>query len=225
MNVHSNTPTVIFGGTFDPVHFGHLRAAWEAREALGECDFRFVPAGTPPHRGQQVTESEHRLHMLRLAVPEASGIVVDPRELEREGPSYMVDTLAELREERRTTPLVLLLGQDSANTLDSWHRWRELPELAHLVVMSRAGDIRRYSPAVEALLAGRQAGSPAELRARPSGCFWSVQVSSLAISSSRIRQLVAAGQAPRFLLPDTVLAYIERHDLYRDSAPGPENGY
>ncbi len=116
----------IFGGTFDPVHFGHLRAAVETRELLKLEDFRLLPAGTPPHRSNTVASATHRLAMLRLAVSEQSGFTVDDREVRRGGNSYMVDTLREIRNETGDSPLILMIGQDASNVLDSWHQWRSI---------------------------------------------------------------------------------------------------
>lgn len=221
MSDSSPGPVAIFGGTFDPVHYGHLRAAWEAREALEVEDFRFVPAGTPPHRGAGVSEAGHRLAMLEQALPEGCGFHIDAREMRRPGPSFMVDTLEEMRRELGNAPLLLLIGQDSANTLDSWQRWEDLFSLAHLVVMSRAGDIQRYSEALGEAIRPRLVSDIADLRAAPCGHLARVQVTSLAISSSRIRELLAQGRSPRYLLPGAVLAYIEQAGLYSDRQPAP----
>jgi len=128
----------IFGGTFDPVHFGHLRAAVEAREKLGLDDFRLLPAGEPPHRGKTSASAVQRLDMLRLAIAGCPGLQVDDREIRRAGSSFMVDTLEDLRRESPASPLLLLIGQDAANGLDRWHRWPALFDLAHLVVMRLA---------------------------------------------------------------------------------------
>lgn len=219
MSDSSPGPVAIFGGTFDPVHYGHLRAAWEAKEALGIEDFRFIPAGNPPHRGTGVSDASHRLAMLERALPEGCGFRIDARELRRPGPSFMVDTLAELREEAGEAPLLLLIGQDSANSLDSWQRWEELFTLAHLVVMSRAGDIQRYSGTLDEAMRPRHVNDVSALRSAPCGLVARIQVTSLAISSSRIRALLAQGRSPRYLLPGPVLGYIEQAGIYGASAP------
>ena len=112
----------VLGGTFDPVHFGHLRAALEARELLGVADFRLLPAGAPPHRPEPGASPQQRLDMLRLALRDCAELQLDEREIRRPGPSYMVDTLEDLRRERGAVPLLLLTGQDAANALDRWHR-------------------------------------------------------------------------------------------------------
>jgi nicotinate-nucleotide adenylyltransferase len=206
--------TAIFGGTFDPVHFGHLRAALEVRDALGLDQITLLPAGQPPHRDNPVTTAAHRLDMLRLAISEAPGFVIDERELNRPGPSYMVDTLAELRAASSEGALLLVIGQDSANMLDSWHRWRDLLDLASLVFMSRPGDVEAYSGRLDEALSGRFVGTPGELLDSPAGRVVKMAVTGLDISSSAIRQMLRAGKSPRFLLPEPVLGYIRQRGLY-----------
>jgi nicotinate-nucleotide adenylyltransferase len=136
--------TAVFGGTFDPVHYGHLRAAAEVSEKLDVSDFRLLPAGQPPHRNHTGAEAYHRLAMLELALAPYPDLTVDEREVRRRGPSYMVETLASIRREVGQAPVILCLGQDAANKLEGWHRWRELFDLAHLVVMKRPRSRPRY---------------------------------------------------------------------------------
>jgi len=205
----------IFGGTFDPVHYGHLRAALEARDALKASQFRLLPAGTPPHRSKPVAPAEHRLAMLRLAVSDHPGFRVDDREVRRSGYSYMVDTLGEIRDESGDTPLMLFIGQDAANALDSWHEWRKLFDLAHLVVMRRPGSRHSWSGELREQWKNRRVTNPAMLRQAAAGYMLSLDITQLAISSTDIRRQLAGGHSPMFLLPDSVIAYIRRHDLYR----------
>lgn len=212
------TPKVIgiFGGTFDPVHFGHLRAAAEASEQLPLEEFRLLPAGTPPHRTQTYASGEHRLAMLTLAVADHDDLAVDDREVRRGGYSYMADTLSEIRAEEGDAALLLMVGQDAANQLDSWHDWRRLFELAHLVVMRRPGSRHQYSGALFEELQPRRVDDVRALTRAPSGCVFSLEVTQLEISSTGIRELIAAGRSPRFLLPETVIRYIREHRLYSD---------
>ncbi len=207
----------IFGGTFDPVHFGHLRAASEVKEQLGLDDFRLLPAGTPPHRKGTHASGAHRLAMLRLAVADHPDIFVDDREVRRSGASYMVDTLAELRAEARDCPLLLMVGQDAANKLDSWHRWRDLFDLAHLVVMTRPRAPHDYSRELAGEIDTREVEDYDRLLTRPAGLVAYLEVTQLAISSTEIRGHIAGGRSPRFLLPDRILGYIDYHQLYRRS--------
>lgn len=210
------TPLVgIFGGTFDPVHSAHLRVADEVRRFLAIDDFRLVPAGDPPHRHDTEASAGHRLAMLRLAAASWPGLTVDAREVERDGPSYMVDTLTDLRMEFPRAALVLVIGQDSANSLDAWHRWREIPGLAHLAVMSRQGQPPRYSEQLERELLPRITERVAALTEQPAGRVICVPVSPQAISATRIRKLLASGRNARELVPDSVLDYIQAHRLYR----------
>ncbi len=204
----------IFGGTFDPVHFGHLRAAVEAREKLGLDDFRLLPAGEPPHRGKTSASAVQRLDMLRLAIAGCPGLQVDDREIRRAGSSFMVDTLEDLRRESPASPLLLLIGQDAANGLDRWHRWPALFDLAHLVVMRRpdahfrcTGDLRRQ-------IEQRRVSERKRLLRSPAGCVLALEVTQLDISSTAIRALLTGGRSADFLLPAAVLDYIRSHRLY-----------
>jgi nicotinate-nucleotide adenylyltransferase len=204
----------IFGGTFDPVHFGHLRAAAEASEKLPLQTFRLLPAGTPPHRSRTFASAAHRLAMLALATEEHADLVVDDREVRRQGNSYMVDTLAEIRSEEGDTPLVLMVGQDAVNKLDTWHRWRDLFDLAHLAVMQRPGSKHEYSGVLFEALQPRLVNDPGALAESSHGCVLPLEVTQLEISSTGIRRLISEGKSPRFLLPESVIAYIQEHGLY-----------
>jgi len=206
----------IFGGTFDPVHYGHLRAASEVAEQLGVSDFRLLPAGQPPHRSATRALARHRLAMLELALAPHADLSVDDREVRRDGPSWMVDTLISLREEVGDLPVMLCVGQDAANGLDRWERWERLLELAHLVVMTRPDAPPEYSDTLRDHLRGRFVDRTDALMDPPAGRVCNVDVTRLAISSTDIRDQLAGGQNPRFLLPSTVLAYITKHGLYRE---------
>lgn len=213
----SRQAIAIFGGTFDPVHYGHLRAAAEVAELLGVDDFRLLPAGRPPHRDATWAAPRHRMAMLELALAPHADLSVDEREVQRRGPSYMSDTLASIRAEAGDQPLMLCLGQDAANYLDKWHEWHRLLDHAHLVVMTRPDAEPRYSATLCQYLQDRWVDSPEDLMQQPGGRVCNVNVTRLAISSTDIRRQLAAGSSPRFLLPSTVLAYILKHGLYRDS--------
>lgn len=204
----------VLGGTFDPVHNGHLRAAVEAREELGLDQLRLLPAGDPPHRPDPLASARQRLEMLRLATRCCPGLEVDDREVRRAGPSFMVDTLTEMRSEAGGAPLLLLIGQDAANALDGWHRWQDLFDLAHLVVMRRpdahfscAGELRRQ-------IEMRRVDKAEQLHQATAGCVLALEITQLDISSTLIRELFARGRSPRFLLPDAVIDYILEGRLY-----------
>lgn len=206
----------ILGGTFDPVHFAHLRCALEIREALDLTELRFVPCRQPPHRGAPRASAAQRRAMLALAVDGQEGFRIDERELGRPGPSYMVDTLASLRAEHPRESLCLLVGLDAFVELPTWHRWERLIELAHLVVMERPMTPPRLPPEIAALCSRSLTTDPAALRDAPAGRIIRWPVTQLDISATRIRGLITAGASARYLLPDAVLAYIQREGLYRD---------
>jgi nicotinate-nucleotide adenylyltransferase len=205
----------IFGGTFDPVHYGHLRAASEAKERLLLADLRLLPAGNPPHRAVTFASAEHRLAMLQLALANHGDLWADGREVRRGGYSYMVDTLKEIRLEEGEVPLLLMIGQDAANMLDSWHQWQQLFALAHLVIMHRPDSTHDYSAALLREVQPRVVSNPGLLRQSPAGLVLPLEVTQLAISSTEIRRQIAAGESARFLLPDRVIKYIHDHGLYR----------
>lgn len=204
----------IFGGTFDPVHFGHLRAAEEASELLSLAELRLLPAGNPPHRSVTFASAEHRLAMLLLALEGRAELRVDDREVRRGGFSYMVDTLTEIRSQVGKIPLLLMIGQDAANTLDSWHEWRQLFALAHIVIMRRPDSRHGYSGTLFRQVQSRLTTDPRHLSDSPAGAVLPLEVTQLAISSSYIRQQIGSGKSVRFLLPDKVIDYIHTHGLY-----------
>lgn len=202
----------IYGGTFNPVHYGHLRTALEVKELFGLDELRLIPCRLPPHREQPEVSGEFRLAMLRLAADDTPGLRVDRRELDREGPSYMVDTLKSLRQENPDIPLLLFIGADAFAGLESWHCWQGLFDYAHVVVMTRPGFERK--PLV-GFLRQRLIEHRAQLQNNLAGCLFFQAVTLLDISATQIRQIVASGGSPRFLLPDAVLAYIQQHQLYQ----------
>lgn len=214
------TPIGILGGTFDPIHFGHLRLAEEAAQALKLAAVRFVPSATPPHRAAPRVSAAHRLEMVALAVHSNPLFSVDSRELRRAGPGYTVDTLSELRRELGATlPICLLVGADAFLDLATWSRWRELFELAHIVVAHRPGyPVDTWQQRMPQPLAreygSRTMAQPLAVHLAPAGGIVVVPIAALDISSTRIRECLHAGTSPRYLLPDSVLDYIERNALY-----------
>jgi len=210
----------IFGGTFDPVHYGHLRAASEAMERLAMTDLRLLPAGTPPHRHVPLASAEQRLEMLRLALSGHPDLWVDDREIRRSGKSYMVDTLKAIRLEEGDIPLLLVIGQDAANSLDTWHRWHELFVLAHIVIMRRPDSGHAYSGVLSGEIRPRSTSDPSQLQQAPAGLVYSMEITQLAISSTDIRQQFEHGDSPRFLLPDSVIRYVLDHGLYGSGQAG-----
>jgi nicotinate-nucleotide adenylyltransferase len=207
-------PLAILGGTFDPIHIAHLAVAWEASELL-DADVRLMPAAVPPHRPPPVADAATRVALMRAALRGQDRLSLDTRELARGGPSYTVDTLAELRAESGERPLVLLLGDDAFAGLPGWHRWRALFELAHVGVLSRPGHAWNGSAELAHEVAARQVADPRLLHETPAGMIVSLQVTPLEISATRIRDLLQAGRDPRWLLPPGVLDEPELLDVYR----------
>jgi nicotinate-nucleotide adenylyltransferase len=213
-------PLAVLGGTFDPVHFGHLRLAADVRDALALPEVRLIPAGDPPHRRPPHAPARDRVAMLALAVRDSPGLVVDTREIDRGGKSYTVDTLAGLRREMPQRPIGLIVGADAFRGLPTWHRWRDLFDLAHLIVVPRPGIA--IDVALPAALARewhvRKRDDPNALRFAPAGTIYVQPVSPHAISSSQVRAALASGGTRSVeiagLLPAAVLAYIESHGLY-----------
>ena len=204
----------IFGGTFDPVHFGHLRPALEVARALEMAQIRFIPCFIPPHRDEPGATAAQRLRMLRLALAGVDEFVVDERELKRGGPSYMVDTLASLRQELGDAPVALILGRDAFAGLASWHRWWAVLELAHIVVLDRPGAALPQQGPVAGVLARHGVDDPAALHRCQAGRIWLQTVTQLDISATLIRRSVNEGGGCRFLTPEPVREYIEAQGLY-----------
>ena len=205
----------ILGGTFDPVHFGHLRPALEVKEALALEEIRLVPCHIPPHRPQPRASAAQRVAMLEAAVGRHPAFRIDTRELQRDGPSYTFDTLASLREELGDAGLCLLMGMDAFRELTTWHRWDELIGLCHLVVMTRPGADIPAGGELADFIRRHRVPESAGLRPRPSGRLLFQPVTALAISASRLRELLAAGLSPAFLMPEAVIEIINREGLYR----------
>ena len=208
----------ILGGTFDPIHYGHLRMAQELLQALNLDEVRFIPAATPPHRDQPATSASHRAEMLRLAIAGNPQFSLDDRELQRNGPSYTVDTLLSLREELgKSVSLSLLLGSDAFLGLTSWHRWDELLSLAHIVVAlrPRAAPIpRNMVEPLKALWQQHVTTSIKDLARAGCGKILLHHITPLDISASKIREQIARGSSPRYLVPQSVINYITTHQLY-----------
>ena len=209
----------IFGGAFDPIHFGHLRTALELMNTLELDAVHFVPTGMPPHKQRPQATADIRLEMINAAIHGQAGFVADVRELNRSGPCYSVDTLKSLREERPDDALCLLVGMDAFLDLPTWHRWQDIPTLAHVVVAHRPGwSPPRVGP-VGDLLASRGASRAADLKESRSGRAYIPEVTQLEISSCDVRDLVGQGGDPRYLLPDSVASIIEKTGCY-----GPKRG-
>jgi len=207
----------MLGGTFDPVHIGHLRGALEVAESLALDELRLTPSARPPHRGTPQVSAKDRLAMVECAVAGVAPLVVDARELQRDKPSYTIDTLELMRAELAAEDQVfLLLGWDAFCGLPTWHRWEELLQHCHILVLQRPDADSEPPDALRNLLAARSVSDPLALKG-PSRQIAFVWQTPLAVSATQIRQLLASGKSVRFLVPDAVLAYIDAHGLYRAS--------
>lgn len=195
----------VFGGAFAPFHNGHLRLAIEARDALGLQQVRLIPTAQPVHRPDSRVSAARRLEWLRLALRRERGLIADECELLREGPSYTIDTLIELREQFPQAALVLLMGADAFRHLHTWRRWQELLENAHIAVFARPGAVLQPSPETRALLAKRRVGDAQALFEQPVGRWLVFGPPMLDISSTRIRRLLRQGRSVRGLVPDAIL--------------------
>ncbi|HMA31571.1 MAG TPA: nicotinate-nucleotide adenylyltransferase [Casimicrobiaceae bacterium] len=226
-----DAPVAMLGGTFDPVHYGHLRLASEVRDALALPEVRLVPAGDPPHRGAPDASAADRIAMLELAIREFPGLTIDTRETRRQGKSYTVLTLEELRSERPRSPLLLLLGADAFRGLAGWHQWRRLFDLAHLVVAPRPGTAvaADLPPELEREWRARHTGDRTTLRSCLAGSIYAQPISAQPISSTAIRAALRSRSRGKpdgsrdlaGLLPAAVLAYIGSRHLYLPPANAP----
>ena len=213
-------PLGIFGGTFDPIHFGHLRTAFELLHVLRLGEMRFVPAGDPPHRDTPRADAQLRLEFVREATGDQPGFLVDEREVRRQGPSYTVLTLTELRAEFPQRPLCLCLGMDAFLGLPQWHRWQELIGLAHIVVAHRPGTLAPQDGALGKMLPSMRRHTVMDLHAALAGRIYVHTVTQLEISSTDLRASLAAGRDPRYLVPDAVCARVRETGCYL-SSPQP----
>jgi nicotinate-nucleotide adenylyltransferase len=204
----------IFGGTFDPIHYGHLRTAFEMLQALRFAEICFVPSGDPPHRGATFAKAELRLEMVRVATQGEPRFLVDDCELKRDGPSYTIDTLTAMREEHNDASLGLIVGMDAFLGLTSWHRWDEILNFAHIVVAHRPGWRAPELGELGDLIASFGTHRVDDLHESRHGRVHIHAVTQLEIASTEIRELIMAGRDPRFLMPDTVRDVIVESGCY-----------
>lgn len=196
----------ILGGTFDPVHFGHLRPAYEVMQSLGMEQLRFLPNRLPPHRESPWLDTETRRQLVEIAISDVDGFVLDDRELKREGPSYMVDTLAELKNDFPDHSLCLIMGMDAFSGFTQWHRWRDILNLCHLVVTTRPGAVKpELGPEIES----RFCDQAKRLGESQQGQILLQSVTLLDISASQIRQSLISGSSIRYLVPESIRERLE----------------
>ncbi|MDY0073506.1 MAG: nicotinate-nucleotide adenylyltransferase [Thauera sp.] len=231
MSGHNTADTAtalgLLGGTFDPIHYGHLRLAEEARMHFGLERIRLIPAGQPPHRALPGTSPAQRLQMVELAAAGNPALEVDAAEVLSAEASYTVLTLERLRRQFGSTrPLLLILGADAFADLDRWHRWEEILPLCHLAIATRPGYPCQGNglpaalrPALAELASSRLCHQPTAVHQQGSGLILPFPLTALDISATRIRSLITAGSSVRYLLPDSVVDYIGAQQLYRAAGP------
>ncbi len=213
----ANAPVVVFGGTFDPVHLGHLRAMGALRQALNAERVVWLPAGEPPHRPPPVASAAHRLAMMQLALADEPQVFIDTRELDRPGPSYTVLSLGELKAAYPDLPLCLALGLDAALDLPKWHRWQEILSLAGIAVMQRPGW-SLPEPLPNWWL--RAQLGPHEALPESGGWIRVIDIPPVDVAAADIRTDIASGRPIETKLPTAVARYIKEHELYGENTRG-----
>jgi nicotinate-nucleotide adenylyltransferase len=212
----STAPVGVFGGTFNPVHYGHLRSALELVQRLDLAQLRLMPSAVPPLREEPDCSAEHRAAMVELAVAQEPRLVCDRRELGREGKSYTIDSLIELRGEvGDQRSLSMVMGCDAVLDIAKWHRFDELLEWAHIIVIARPGWDLPQTGALAEWIGKHRLASSASLGDSPAGGILIEELRPLEISSTEIRKILAAGNSVRYLMPQSVLEYIDTNTLYR----------
>ncbi|MDH5649707.1 MAG: nicotinate-nucleotide adenylyltransferase [Gammaproteobacteria bacterium] len=204
----------IFGGTFDPIHYGHLRPVNEVQRVLKLSEVRVIPAALPPHRDTPSASAADRLAMVELALKEYPQFVVDDRELKREGLSYTLDTLESLAQELPESIFCLLIGGDAFLSFNTWHRWQDLLTLAHIVVMQRPGWSTEHKDTIPMWARKRVCDSASALSRESAGQVWLQPVKPVDISGTQVRTMVSRGKSVKGLVPAAVAEYIEQHHLY-----------
>jgi len=204
----------ILGGTFDPIHFGHLRLALELYQAFDLQHIRLIPCFQPVHRKQPTASPEERLAMVKRAVATETGFKIDDCEIKRKGPSYTIDTLLELRKKAPQTPFCILIGIDAFLGFTSWHRWQEILDNAHLIVAHRPNYHLPQTGVVAKLIRDRLVDDAMLIHQKNQGFILMHPITSLEISATDIRKQIAMGKNPRYLLPDNVYEYIKKRGTY-----------
>ncbi|MCO7227383.1 nicotinate-nucleotide adenylyltransferase [Pleionea sp. CnH1-48] len=215
VSIVAQKPLLIFGGTFDPIHFGHLRLVENLKNLLPDADILLVPSAEPPHRDSPGASSQQRLAMLKLAVEGVDRVQIDDRELRRSGPSYSILTMQELRAEYPLRPILWIMGSDAAAHLHRWHRWQEIAQSASVLIVARPGTEREAMPEVLAQ-DFNWCETLSELAVNANGQIGWQQCPLLDISATQIRTLLKQNQSIRFLLPQSVIKYIEEQRLYQE---------
>ena len=207
----------LLGGTFNPIHNGHLRLAQELADALNFSEVRFIPSANPPHKIAPKISAQHRAANVQLAITDNSLFKLDTRELDRAGASYSIDTLISLQEELGgSAQLCLIMGSDAFAQINTWHRWQALIEYCHIILVQRPASATQPKLAEELsdLLRNHYTENISDLTTENAGYIHMQKITALDITSTNIRAQLEAGVSPRYLMPDNVIAYIKRNKLY-----------
>lgn len=214
-NKHQSHQAIgILGGTFDPIHMGHLRLALEMHDTLNLRKVHIIPCFRPVHRKMPSATPEDRLAMVECAVKNEPALFADPREIRRKNPSYMIDTVLEMREEMPDHPLCLLVGLDAFLGFTSWHRWEDILRNTHIVVAHRPQYQLPETGVIAELIKERLERDHTYIHQHKGGKILLMPITQLEISASDIRKQIAMGRNPRYLLPDSVYEYIKQHGTY-----------
>jgi nicotinate-nucleotide adenylyltransferase len=207
----------VFGGTFNPIHHGHLRIAQEITEAVNLSQVKFIPSANPPHKTQPQVSAKQRAEMVQLAIQDNPLFSLDTRELGRTGPSYTIDTLKSLRSEHSEATFCLMIGTDAFAHFDQWHDWQSILNYCHLILVPRPNTTSTltFNPTLTAVLAQHGTQDMAQLHQHKYGCILRQTVTALDISSSHIRTLIAQHKSPIYLTPRPVLHYLQQYHLYQ----------
>ncbi len=212
----------VYGGTFDPIHYGHLRPVLDVVEALNLDKCHFIPCSVPHHRAMPLASSAQRLEMVAVAIKSEPRFYLDSREIDRDGISYTVDTLESIRTEiNKSETLCLIVGIDAFIKLNDWHRWQEILNLCHIVVMHRPGwdlesllESNQFSEELEKIISDCKVMNEIELQEKTFGKIFFQRVTQLDISSTNIRTSLAGNLSIQYLVPDEIITVIKNHKIY-----------
>ena len=214
----NNTPSTaigILGGTFDPIHFGHLRPALEIQQALNLQTLYLMPNYIAPHKSKSLISTEQRLDMVKLAIQDTPNLQINSQELLRKSPSYTIDTLKALRQAYPNTPICFIMGMDSLIQFDTWYQYLDILNYCHLIVSHRPGWAPKFNSTISTLLERHKTIIPSELHLNLNGSIYFQKTTQLDISSSDIRNLISKKQCIDFLTPKSVCTYIDEHKCYK----------
>lgn len=216
MNKKHHSAIGVFGGTFDPIHLGHLHLALTFHQQFQLQKILFIPGYQPPLRPSPIATAEQRLEMIKIAIQDYPYFIADDREIKRKGHSYTIDTLRDIRQQVGETPLCFIMAADQFAHFTQWHEWQKIPELAHLIIANRLGYPFHFNDEINALLKQRQTTDSTQLTQQKAGTIFLQQFQPLAISATTIRLQIHQGKNPQRFLPAEVWAYISSHNIYSD---------